>query len=317
MVKIAIAGGTGNVAQEILDVLITTKKHEIVLLSRKDVAADEYTLGVTWVKANYEDIEGLVQALQGVHTLLCFITPQSDPGNPAQKNLIDAAVKAGVKRYAPSEWATSGFDYMPWYAGKGEIREYLQELNKNGKVLEYCLFQPGMFVNYYTAPHKTSKHVHPFQNQFDFNNRRAIVLEGGESSRISLITVRDFCNIVAKAVEYEGVWPVVGGIRGDELTVEQLLAVGEKVRGGPFAIEKVKAEDLKAGLVKTAWLPKPDHPAIPAEQVSALAAGFVAGVLLGMSSGAFSVSDEWNRLLPDYTMTRAEEFLADTWRDKP
>ena len=56
MVKIAIAGGTGStyltlciygdgcphnnfcivdVAQEILDVFITTKKHEIVLLSRK------------------------------------------------------------------------------------------------------------------------------------------------------------------------------------------------------------------------------------------------------------------------------------------
>lgn len=88
-----------------------------------------------------------------------------------------------------------------------------------------------MFVNYYAAPYKTSRHVHPFQNQFDFNNRRAIILEGGENSRISLITVQDFCNIMVQAIEYEGVWPVVGGIRGDELTVAQLIAVGEKVRG--------------------------------------------------------------------------------------
>lgn len=58
------------------------------------------------MKADYEDVKGLEDALQGVHTLLCFITPQSDPGNTAQRNLIDAAVKAGVKRYAPSEWAT-------------------------------------------------------------------------------------------------------------------------------------------------------------------------------------------------------------------
>lgn len=79
----------------------------------------------------------------------------------------------------------------------------------------------------------------------------------------------------------------------------------------------MKAEDLEAGLVKTTWMPKPDHPAIPAEQVSALAPGMVAGVLLAMSTGAFSVSDEWNRLLPDYEMTRAEDFLADAWRDKP
>lgn len=27
----------------------------------------------------------------------------------------------------------SSFDYMPWYAGKAEIREYLKELNKDRK----------------------------------------------------------------------------------------------------------------------------------------------------------------------------------------
>lgn len=58
------------------------------------------------MKTDYQDVKKLEYALQGVHTLLCFITPQSDPANSAQKNLIDAAVEAGVKRYAPSEWAT-------------------------------------------------------------------------------------------------------------------------------------------------------------------------------------------------------------------
>ena len=58
------------------------------------------------MNVNYEHSAQLVQALEGVHTLLCFITPQTDPGNLAQKSLIDAAVKAGVKRYAPSEWAS-------------------------------------------------------------------------------------------------------------------------------------------------------------------------------------------------------------------
>lgn len=59
----------------------------------------------------------------------------------------------------------------------------------------------------------------------------AIILEGGEDSPISLTTVHDFCNVVARAVEYEGEWPFVGGIRGDEVTVAQLIAIGEKVRG--------------------------------------------------------------------------------------
>ncbi|KAK3939634.1 NAD(P)-binding protein [Diplogelasinospora grovesii] len=317
MVKIAVAGASGNVAQEFLDVLLATGKHEIVLLSRKDMPVGA-AMGavITWIRAEYNDPDQLASALQGVHTLLCFITPQSDPENVAQKNLINAAVKAGVRRYAPSEWASSSFEYMPWYAGKAEIRQYLADTNKDKKVLEYCLFQCGMFVNYFAAPYKTSKHVHPFQTQFDFHNRRAITLHGSDDACISLVTVHDFCNAVAKAIEFEGEWPVAGGIRGDELTVAELVALGERLRG-PFDIEEVQAEDLKAGRVNTTWLPKVDHPAIPAEQVEKMAAGMVAGMLLAISAGAMSVSDEWNKILPDCKFTKAEEFLAEAWRGKP
>lgn len=62
--------------------------------------------GVTWIHAEYENPKQLVEVLKGVHTVLSFITPQSDPGNVAQRNLIDASVQAGVKRFAPSEWAS-------------------------------------------------------------------------------------------------------------------------------------------------------------------------------------------------------------------
>lgn len=44
---------------------------------------------------------------------------------------------------------------------------------------------------------------------------------------------------------------------------------------------------------------------------------FVSGIILGFSREALAVSDEWNRLLPDYKFTQAEEFLADAWRGKP
>jgi hypothetical protein len=118
---------------------------------------------VTWVKTNYENVEQLADTLRGIDTVLSFIVTHADLGNVAQKNLIDAAVRAGVRRFAPSEWATSvsssswktamlsvfscllrvnpdldsirsSFHYMPWYAGKAEIREYLRELNQDKKV---------------------------------------------------------------------------------------------------------------------------------------------------------------------------------------
>jgi len=62
------------------------------------------TSGVTSRVVNYDDKSELAKALQGIHTVLSFIQLLSDPGSKSQKNLIDAAIIAGVKRFAPSEW---------------------------------------------------------------------------------------------------------------------------------------------------------------------------------------------------------------------
>jgi hypothetical protein len=92
--------------------------------------------------------------------MLSFIVVQNDPGNISQINLIDAAVGAGVKRFAPSEWG--GYAYvlkylvwdrsclllnicrssdegMPW-AGKAKVREYLRQINHPKKVGELFIF---------------------------------------------------------------------------------------------------------------------------------------------------------------------------------
>lgn len=61
--------------------------------------------GVSWAKVDYENEAELVTVLQGVETVLSFIVAGGDPEGVAQKNLIDASIKAGVKRFAPSEWS--------------------------------------------------------------------------------------------------------------------------------------------------------------------------------------------------------------------
>ena len=40
-----------------------------------------------------------------VEVVLNFIVVVNDPGNKVSKLLVDAAIEAGVKRFAPSEWA--------------------------------------------------------------------------------------------------------------------------------------------------------------------------------------------------------------------
>lgn len=99
-------------------------------------------------------------------------------------------------------------------------------------MLEYTLFCPGIFTNYYTYPYPSAKHLNIFELNVDFHNRRAMLLKGGDNDRVSLTTVQDVAGIVGRAVEFEGEWPVMGGINGCELSVKDVIAIGERVRGG-------------------------------------------------------------------------------------
>ena len=67
---------------------------------------DKLAKGVSWVEVDYASKADLVKNLQGVNTLLSFVVVHADPGSVVQKNLIDAAIEAGVKRVAPSEWGS-------------------------------------------------------------------------------------------------------------------------------------------------------------------------------------------------------------------
>ncbi|KAF2438273.1 NAD(P)-binding protein, partial [Karstenula rhodostoma CBS 690.94] len=316
MVKIALAGGSGDVASEIIEVLVTTQKHDIIVLSRSSKPKREAPTGVTLVTVNYDDAEQLVHALQGVHTILSFISEGEDPQSPMQRKLIDAAVRAGVQRFAPSEWGPSKLDHLDWYAYKGATREYLKEINKDKKILEYTLFQPGFFLNYLTYPHASTKHLHLMDTPFNLNDRRFITLRGADESRVNWITVQDVAQMVAKAIDYEGEWPIDGGIKGTEISMGNLVLLGEKIRGGTFDVTKLERSDLLAGEWKASWAPVIDHPSLKKEQLEPISKHISGRILLAIEAGGYVVNNMWNRLFPDYDFTKLEDYLTQAWEGK-
>ncbi|KAL4818363.1 hypothetical protein BDW67DRAFT_157823 [Aspergillus spinulosporus] len=316
MVKIAIAGGTSGVGQEVIDALVATKRHEIILLSRKDAPSTPLPDSITWIKTDYGETEQLADILKGVHTVLSFVIEQDGETSPVQRRLIDASIAAGVKRFAPSEWASSTFDHLPWYTYKSSIRTYLSEINREKQVLEYALFQPGLFANYLAAPYKTTPHISLVETPIDFFNRRAILVEGAENAPITLTTIADFTAVIVRAIEYQGTWPVISGIAGSTLTLGELIALGERVRGGKFSVETVKREDFLAGTWETSWVPRNEHPSIPKEMVEEFARPATRGICLGFAEGAFAVQGTWNKILDGFTFEGAEEFLGRIWKGK-
>jgi len=71
----------------------------------------------------------------------------------------------------------------------------------------------------------------------DFKNRRAIIVEDHDSI-MTFTTVQDLAKVVARAVDYEGEWPRIGGISGNRVPVSRILEIGEIVRGMPQHIWK-------------------------------------------------------------------------------
>ncbi len=85
-------------------------------------------------------------------------------------------------------------------------------------------------MEYLATPYKTAKHLEPLGTMIDFQNRRAIVVEGYDAI-MTYTTVHDVAAIVARAVDLDVEWPVVGGISGNRVPISALLKIGENFRG--------------------------------------------------------------------------------------
>jgi hypothetical protein len=144
-------------------------------------------------------------------------------------------------------------------------------------------------LNYLSYPHKSAEYFYNTEIPIDFQGCRAIVRQDG-SDQLTLTTVQDLGAVVAAAIEFEGEWPEVGGIRGGQITLAELIELGEKVRGEwlnqlptkwqflqlgsnswfswilrlqtgkPFTVDRVANAELDSGVLETSWVPSYEHP---------------------------------------------------------
>ncbi|CAK7209776.1 hypothetical protein SBRCBS47491_000555 [Sporothrix bragantina] len=324
MVKVVVAGANSGLALEVVDAL-SQGKHEVIALARKDPSQFPQFPGVTWAQVSYQDKAELVSQFKGADVVLNFIVLNGDPGNEVSIRIIDAVVEAGVPRYAPSEWAMGEklkdvIDVVPWYQGKLDIQKYLADLNKDKPVLEYTLFQVGQFFEYAAYPRALSKHTPVQATMWQLNKARIVGIRGYEDDPITLTSVRDIAGVVRRAVEYKGKWPIIGGVQGQQVSVNQFKkAVEDAIAAGKgpgvlpagtktINVELAEEADLAKGELNVE-MPLIEHPSIPLEMRKLWHAPGWTGSLLATARGAWTVSDEWNKLLPDYKFITLEEFV--------
>jgi nucleoside-diphosphate-sugar epimerase len=234
-----------------------------------------------------------------------------------QKNLIHACIAAGVRRFAPSEWSLTNNSGVAPYHNKDLIATYLADLKSKNELggLEYCLFQPSVFVDYFAHPYPLSPNLMTWPFFVDFENRRAMIFDDG-SIPIVLTAISDISEVLALALDDPNPWPVIGGIQGIRTNINEILALGKKIRGGEWKVEHVKSEDVAKGELKTSWVPEFDHPVIPIDSREEFSRSFVIDFFNAMKRGAWDVSTEWNQRFPEFKFVGLEEYLAKAWEGK-
>ncbi|KAI9053484.1 hypothetical protein LZ554_002439 [Drepanopeziza brunnea f. sp. 'monogermtubi'] len=167
--KVALVGASGTLGAAILKELLDSRLFEITVLTREGNSRT-FPPEIKVVKVDYTSLESLTEALAGQDAVVSAVASQAVA---TQKVLIDAAVKAGVKRFLPSEF---GVDLknpkaraLPVYAAKVEIEEYLDALAVKNDI-SYTLVYNGPFLDW------------ALRNEMflNFKERKAEIYDGGD-----------------------------------------------------------------------------------------------------------------------------------------
>ena len=117
LTNITIAGATGVLGFHIAEALLNDGSFKVKVLRRlpetqNDKADLLASKGAEIVYVDYNQHDALVNALKGTDALISAVAPGHTSGaydfDALQTPLLDAAKKAGVKRFIPSEF---GIDY--------------------------------------------------------------------------------------------------------------------------------------------------------------------------------------------------------------
>ncbi|KAL1875936.1 hypothetical protein VTK73DRAFT_9720 [Phialemonium thermophilum] len=253
MMRIAIAGGGGLAS--VLAQEITKSANAVIVLSRRThPELEEAYPGLQVVVVDYGNIEELRYALQGVDLLISTI------GATEQLNLIDAARRARIGVFVPSEFEGSPVSRPaddPLDRGSRAALDLLQRFSQSKHPMQYTIFSCGLFMERFAPGGLASYDLGASTNAqgpsdyiVDVENAVAEIVEtdsSGAPARVSLTSIYDVARFVAAAIELgPETWPREFRMRGDQMTVRDIVATCYAVRRVPFNLNVYRYQDALA-----------------------------------------------------------------------
>lgn len=141
----------------------------MTLLSRSEKSKGGLPAGVKYAIVDYTSIDSLEAAFRGQDVIVSTI---GGGGIAGQKLMIDAAIKAGVKRFIPSDFTALSTDpaaaHLAHYVPMVDVQNYIKAKAEAG-LIEYTFFSIGVFTEFLIR----------FGFIIDWANKSAEVWKGG------------------------------------------------------------------------------------------------------------------------------------------
>lgn len=273
MVNVAIAGGSSRtLGQSIVKGILDAGRHTPIILSRPSGSSPATSATTTAVNghnvevrhANYHDHATLRIALRDIHTVISVVlVPDPEEWTTSQVNLLNAAKDAGVKRFAPSEWAFGSPSHVKAAIDAPKI-EVWNAVETSG--LEATRFVCGGFMNYLGigCPGPKEKQEEALagfrEGPYLFGVKDGwaeIPLKSdGSYPRLTMTEIGDVGRFVAAALDLEK-WESEMSIAGDVLGFGDVVRLAEQVTGRTFRIKEVTKDEFKKevdGLAPADWV---------------------------------------------------------------
>lgn len=150
--NVIIVGAGGNLGPAVLDAFLSTPGFNMSVLTRTE-SSTTFPSGVRVFKTDYSE-SSLLSAFKGQDAVVSIVPYRA---LAEQTKLIDAAIKAGVRRFVPSEYGhppenIRNEDIMPssTFGVKKDILAYLKKKESTG--LSWTAFATGAFFDWVRNP---------------------------------------------------------------------------------------------------------------------------------------------------------------------
>ena len=221
---ILVAGATGNLGGKIVAALLAKgAKVRVVVRPTSDAVklADLQARGVEVVKTEFSDAAALAKACEGVSCVVSALSGLRATIIDAQKQLLDAAVAAGVPRFIPSDYS---LDFTPFVAGENRNLDWRREFHTYldaAPIAATTIFN-GAFADMLTA-----------EMPLILFKQNRIFFWGNAEQPMIFTTTHDIAVYTAN-VALDSETPRFLHIGGDRLSAAQVKAVATHATGRPF-----------------------------------------------------------------------------------